>query len=137
MDRDPMPVPADPSETLDHVFLAPELDHDEFEHLMSLAGPKYSAELLSRLMADLSSVHQHLVASQVGPDWAVLHAQTHILAAMAGSVGARRLQYLAQAANRLNDTSGAALLEQLMPPMLTQVQTLHRMVAARHAGLPA
>lgn len=78
---------------------APEMDPGQFDRLLEVAGPQGSRELLTRLAEDLRLCERQIVAALPAPDWAELRSQTHVLIALAGAVGARRLQHRAEAAN--------------------------------------
>lgn len=111
----------------------PDLIHDQFDRLMVLAGPTYGHELLHRLTLDLQSVQTRLETAAPRRDWADVRAQTHVLASVAGSVGASRLHHMAQALSRLPDTTDPLLLDRVMPPLLDQLRSLLRFVTERLA----
>ena len=89
------------------LLMAPPTDIDMvvFEQLLSLAGPKVTPELLSQLQKDLTVIAEALPAALEKRDWAVVRAQTHVLMALAGSVGARSVQ---EASLRLNRAAHGA-----------------------------
>ena len=68
-----------------------DLDRALFERLLAMAGPLGSAELLTRLIADLSRVERNLVAALALPDFVAIGAEAHVLIAVAGTIGAARL----------------------------------------------
>lgn len=76
-----------------------QVDRSTFDALLALAGPEIAPELLRQLSEDLADVATGLSASLQSVDWEAMRAQTHVLVALAGSVGARSLQ---EAASRLN-----------------------------------
>lgn len=76
-----------------------EMDSARLEHLLDIAGPASAPELLHRLHSDLSAVERALVGALQAPDWAELRAQTHVLIALSGAVGAERLLSLARKLN--------------------------------------
>lgn len=86
----------------------PVLDQSRFVRLMQMAGPEMGPELLARLDDDLSTVarglhralHGNGQPATIPPDWAELRAQTHVLIALAGTLGALRLHHMAEALNR-------------------------------------
>lgn len=131
MIREPVPPRPAPPDSPPLVSGAPELCRDQFDRLMAIAGPEHSAELLHRLTLDLESVLERLEAALPAPDWAELRAQTHILVALAGAVGARRLQYMAEAVNGLSGSGGTPMLDRLMPPLFGQLRTLIAFVSER------
>lgn len=83
----------------DDTGLGPQLDEARFAGLMAVAGPDGRAELLQRLHADLMSVRDALSVAIRAGDLAEIRAQTHILIAVAGAVGAERLSRLAEVLN--------------------------------------
>lgn len=85
----PMPVAGD-----HEVF-----DRTAFDRLIEVAGPDMSRELLDRLSEDLRKVEHGLAAGLSEVDTAAIRAQTHVLIALSGAVGAAQLQTLAQALN--------------------------------------
>jgi two-component system, OmpR family, aerobic respiration control sensor histidine kinase ArcB len=76
-----------------------ELDRARFDHLMEIAGPESSRELLDRLCSDLRRAERGLLAGLAAGDRASIRAETHVLIALAGAVGADRLQRLAERLN--------------------------------------
>jgi CheY-like chemotaxis protein len=74
-------------------------DRARFEHLLEIAGPDDSRELLSRLCNDLRTAERGLVAAISRGDMARIRAESHVLIALAGAVGADRLQAGAEAMN--------------------------------------
>lgn len=76
-----------------------EIDRDSFDRLMEIAGPEASQELLDRLYTDLRRTERGLIAGLAVSDAATIRAETHVLIALAGAVGATRLQGLAQKLN--------------------------------------
>lgn len=75
------------------------LDVARFEALLDIAGPEGCGELLSRLHEDLSTVRASLDAAIRDADLSEIRAQTHILIAISGAVGAERLYRLAEVLN--------------------------------------
>ncbi len=98
-----------------------EFDRECFDRLIDIAGPAAAAELLMRLHTDLRRTERGLVAGLAEGNADAIRADTHVLIALAGAVGAARLQTLAQtlnaAAHRRNlgdmPAIGAEALEQL------------------------
>jgi hypothetical protein len=63
-----------------------------FERLMALAGPATAIELLDQLQIDLKAAQHALETANPERDWDHLRSQCHVLVAIAGSIGARRVQ---------------------------------------------
>ena len=78
---------------------AVELDRACFDRLIETAGPEASRELLHRLGIDLRNCERNLFAGLAEGNLTAIRAETHVLIALAGAVGARRLQALSQALN--------------------------------------
>lgn len=74
-------------------------DRTTFDNLIAIAGPEAARELLDRLGSDLAKCAAGLANGLAGADHASVRAETHVLIALAGAVGATRLQALAQALN--------------------------------------
>lgn len=130
MIREPVPPRPAPPDSLPFAADAPDLSRDQFDRLMAIAGPEHGAELLHRLTLDLESVLERLEAALPAPDWAELRAQTHILIALAGAIGAQRLQYMAEAVNGLS-CADPPLLDRIMPPLFEQLRALIVFVSER------
>jgi CheY-like chemotaxis protein/HPt (histidine-containing phosphotransfer) domain-containing protein len=93
------PDGAEPASTLDRDDTPPVMVRSHFDRLLAVAGPETTPELLRRLLDDLQHVERQLIRALADPDWPELRAQTHVLIALAGAVGAQRLQ---QQSERLN-----------------------------------
>lgn len=78
-----------------------EIDVDRFERLLTAIGPVLVPDFLHRLIADLHLVQEGLLYGFSGPDWPALRTHSHVLIALAGTVGADRLQGLAETLNRV------------------------------------
>lgn len=75
------------------------MDVDRFHALLDIAGAEGRAELLSRLLTDLQAVERGLVQGLMEPDRALIRAQTHVLIAVSGAVGANHLMQVARTLN--------------------------------------
>lgn len=84
------------------------MDDAQFIRLLELAGPIVGARLIDQLIDDLQMVEHALLQASVQPDWPSLRAQSHILIALAGTVGAKRLQYLAERMHTLAQTGASS-----------------------------
>lgn len=81
--------------------LTEDFDEHRFMALLDLAGPATAHELASRLDEDLTLVANTLRAAEFSADRQILRAQSHVLLAIAGTVGANRLYQLSERLNRL------------------------------------
>jgi HPt (histidine-containing phosphotransfer) domain-containing protein len=79
-----------------HVDMESPVDMQVFERLMLLAGPATAIELLDQLLADLHAAHSAITAALPQQDWPALRQQSHVLIAVAGSVGAQAVQQSAE-----------------------------------------
>ncbi len=112
---------------------APVMVRAHFDRLMEVAGPDAAPELLRRLLEDLRHVERQAVRALAETDWPELRAQTHVLIALAGAVGAQRLQHRAEALNTIAHKRDAGALAEAAPGLLTLLDTLIHFVAGIHA----
>ncbi len=80
-------------------------DEKMFVALLDLAGHKTAAELTQRLDEDLTDVGLALTRTV---DPIILHAQSHILLSIAGTIGATRVFDLAKHLNAITSTAEPA-----------------------------
>ncbi len=89
------------------------VDQTTFVGLLELAGPDIAPEMLAQLTEDLRMQENGLPDAIAARDWAAVRSRTHVLLALAGSVGAnalyRRLRMLNHAAHAA-DAGKAELL---------------------------
>ncbi|WP_224815505.1 ATP-binding protein [Hasllibacter sp. MH4015] len=105
-------------------------DRGRLDALLEAAGPEDRAELLTRLVADLHSVRDALGIGVAATDAAQIRSQTHILIAISGAVGARRLCQLAES---LNIAAKRGRTDQLAPfhaPLRDDLDRLLEVIAA-------
>lgn len=81
-----------------------DLDESRFRHLLALAGPAVQGELLARLIEDFGAARATLADGLARSDRAAIRSGSHVLIALAGTVGADRLH---DAARALHDASGS------------------------------
>lgn len=110
-----------------------EFDRTTFDHLIDVAGPEAARELLDRLAADLRKCKAGLGAGLGGCDLAAVRAETHVLIALAGAVGARRLQALAQALNAAAHRRDPADFDRFGGEAMAQLDRLIRFVTDERA----
>jgi len=111
------------------------VDEAVFAHLLTVAGPTQAQDLLDRLLADLGRVERGLVAGLSELDLATIRADGHVLVSVAGSVGAVRLQELAEelcASARREDGAAVLLVGR---SVLTQIDRLIAYAARQLSGL--
>lgn len=116
--------------------LEPQMDHGRLDRLLEAAGVAGSAELLDRVVEDLTAVLETLdrgVAEVSVPD---IRAQTHILIAISGAVGADRLCQMAEILNIAAKRQKLDNLPQIHGPLRRDLLALLGVIAARRAALP-
>jgi hypothetical protein len=127
----------DPTRHHDPGAMAPlsGIDPAQLQRLLDLAGPASRDALLTRLVLDLEQVRDRLAGAILPADWPVLRAQTHILIAVAGAVGADRLRFQAEDLNHIahEGRRGAAL--RLLPHVLQSIDALLAFVRRQGEGL--
>ncbi len=115
---------------------APELAEfrrETFDQLLDVAGAA-GTELLTRLNADLRKVERGLVAGLAESNLDAVRAETHVLIALAGAVGAEKLGTLAQSLNTLAHRREGGELNALGEQCLAQLDRLIHFVAQELAG---
>jgi two-component system aerobic respiration control sensor histidine kinase ArcB len=106
---------------------------DRLDRLLDMAGPEVGAELLSRLAEDLARVGAALTAAVAAGDRAAVRAETHILIAVAGSVGGIGLAEDARTLNTAAHKDDDMLDPRLIQAIARDLATLQALVAARVA----
>ncbi|MEZ5733783.1 MAG: response regulator [Paracoccaceae bacterium] len=106
-----------------------EINRESFDHLMEIAGPASARELLDRLHKDLRRTEHGLISALAAADAASVRAETHVLIALAGAVGATRLQALAQALNVAAHRRDTASFAAMGHDALAQLDRLIHFVA--------
>ncbi|AMY70671.1 ATP-binding protein [Frigidibacter mobilis] len=101
-----------------------ELDLAQFERLMEIAGPDNAGELLDRLHSDLRKTERGLIAALSDTDRGAIRSATHVLIALAGAVGAERLQALAETVNAAAHRREDAPMKTLAAETLAQIDRL-------------
>lgn len=112
----------------------PLVDFDRYQRLLELAGPESVAELLDRLDSDLRNVAAGLARGLAEPSVRELRAQTHVLIALAGAVGAIPLQRLAEALNAAAHQNAMDEIARLGRLAGRQLDALAQFIAAERAA---
>ena len=76
------------------------IDFAPLERLLSLAGAQGAPAIFAALLDDLKATQAQLDQAWNGPDFAALRTNSHVLVALAGTVGDIELHALAQQLNR-------------------------------------
>lgn len=115
--------------------LDPQMDEARLDRLLDAAGGPGSAELLDRVMEDLTSVLETLDAGVAAGSVADIRAQTHILIAISGAVGADRLCQIAEVLNIAAKRHKLDQLAQIHAHLRLDLVDLLAVIAARRAAL--
>lgn len=110
------------------------IDRARFDRLLELAGAEGAQELLQRLIEDLRQVDRGLQRGLAEHDPAEIRAQTHVLIALAGAVGATALQRLGEALNDAAHRMARDEVGRLGEAVLGQLALLNRFVADQEAA---
>lgn len=111
-----------------------EFNRDCFDRLIEVAGPDASRELLIRLAADLRNCERNLVAGLAEHDMTKIRAETHVLIALAGAVGAERLSGLAQNLNAIAHRQSEGDIATLGDECLGQLDRLIHFITKEKAS---
>jgi CheY-like chemotaxis protein len=111
------------------------MDEAQLDELLSAAGPDGARELLDRLDEDLRSVRGKLSAGVRARSVPEIRAQTHILIALSGAVGAERLSRLAEVLNIAAKRGRMDDLDALHAPCRSDLDDLIALIGARAAAL--
>ncbi|PWK56294.1 response regulator [Roseicyclus mahoneyensis] len=115
--------------------LGRKMDQARFEALLEVAGPDGAVELLERLHEDLSTVRAALDVAVARGDIPEIRAQTHILIALSGAVGAERLYRLVEVLNIAAKRRRSGDLAALYKPCRVELDDLLRHVEHYAAGI--
>lgn len=110
-----------------------EFDPARFRHLLTFAGPRMQAALLSHLSMDLAKCGTDLQNGLDQKDGAALREGSHVLISLAGSVGALSLQAMAERLNGLAHDRNLADAAALMPGLSAELEALLQVVRATQA----
>lgn len=113
------------------------IHHPTFDGLLKLAGPNAARELLAQLGSDLAMVEDALSDALTTQDTTVIRHQTHVLIALAGSVGAESLLQLAKALNQMAHLAHHKDMSVVGHRLLRSTTQVRAFVAERLAGLDA
>lgn len=110
---------------------------DRLRHLLTLAGPEIAPKLLQQLVEDLTQCRSDIVGAVANDDWQAGRNGSHVLMALAGSVGALSLQSLAESLNVAAHRQDGPEAERLLPEILTELTELIRVIKATPPTLVA
>ncbi|ABD55905.1 response regulator [Jannaschia sp. CCS1] len=126
---------ADPQDIPSGQGLGPQLDAERLDRLLQAAGAPGSAELLDRVVEDLTAVLQTLDAGVASGNASDVRAQTHILIAISGAVGADRLCQMAEVLNIAAKRHKLDQLAQIHAHLRLDLVDLLDVIRARRAAL--
>jgi hypothetical protein len=107
-------------------------DPSRMDRLIELAGPRDAAELLRRIRTDLLGAARQIEDGLLRGDHLAIRNATHVLIAVAGSVGALALEGQARALNAAAHAQAPAkALDLLARPTLDGIARLARCLASR------
>jgi CheY-like chemotaxis protein/anti-sigma regulatory factor (Ser/Thr protein kinase) len=111
-----------------------EFRRETFDRLLEVAGPDTARELVTRLFTDLRKAERGLVAGLAECDVNAVRAETHVLIALAGAVGAERLCKLAQDLNVVAHRREGGEMTALGDECLAQLDRLVHFVGQEKAS---
>jgi two-component system aerobic respiration control sensor histidine kinase ArcB len=113
------------------------VDRAVFDSLVETIGAESTAELLSKLLADTDSVAERLGHGRRHLDLAEIRSQTHILISVAGAIGARPLQSVAQRLNTAANRNEADEIDALCAECLSGLAGLQAFILDEQDRIPA
>lgn len=128
-------TPQDDSDVLVGMGFGPAMDATRLDRLLDAAGPQGAPELLDRVIEDLTAVEATLERAHGDGDLAEIRAQTHILIAISGAVGADRLCQLSEVLNIAAKRKKKEQLAQVYALLHADLEELLAVIAKRRAGL--
>lgn len=102
--------------------------------ILALAGPDMAGRMLRQMQTDLQGVAGALGPALDGADWTTIRAQSHVLIALAGTIGAARLHALAIDLNIAAHDRDAARIAALGSPVMADLAALSALITAREAA---
>ena len=105
------------------------LDEHTLRRLLALAGPSDAAELMRRLIADVRGVAEGMMTGLMSEDRAAMRKHSHVLLAIAGTIGAPRIHGLAA---HLNNCAKDIDCTHARPQTMELMQRLDGLIARLH-----
>ncbi|MEN9410422.1 MAG: hypothetical protein RL216_2396 [Pseudomonadota bacterium] len=102
--------------------------------ILAMAGPASAARILRQIHTDLSETRRALCPALAAIDWTAIRAQTHILIALAGTIGAMRLHALAIDLNTTAHAQDKGRTAALAAPLMADLDALTALLAGRITG---
>lgn len=110
------------------------IDFAPLERLLHLAGATGAPALVQALLDDLKTTESALVQAWNGPDFAALRTNSHVLIALAGTIGDTDLHILAQQLNAAAQTQNPGDLMELEPKIMADLSDLISLLAQHQTG---
>jgi len=108
-------------------------DNAALRDILAIAGTETTLRILRQVGIDFATVEARIAPALAARDWTAIRAETHVLMSVAGTIGATRLQTLAQDTNHAAHARAIPQIEALTDPLL---QELARMIATLASHLP-
>jgi HPt (histidine-containing phosphotransfer) domain-containing protein len=128
-------IPADLALEAAPAAVLQSFDPDQLQHLLDLVGPQVAPTLLAHLDTDLTACQSSLQRGLDEADWSTLRDASHVLIALAGSVGAQSLHAMAQDVNAAAHRQDRAAISAAKPRLLAELQALIALVALTRAQI--
>lgn len=112
-------------------------DGAALREIMALAGPDMAIRILEQMRTDLAGVAAALLPAISTCHWPTIRAQTHVLVALAGTIGAKRLHQLAIDANTAAHDQASARLADIAPQLLADLAALQALLGDQATGTGA
>ncbi|MEM9148303.1 MAG: response regulator [Pseudomonadota bacterium] len=107
------------------------IDLHAFEALERAIGPEALPELLRKMALDIAAVRGRIEAGLAGQDPMVLRSATHVLVAVAGSIGATKLQYGAQCLNSAAHSGHSPDIDTLGRSVIAEIDVVTRFLSSK------
>lgn len=107
------------------------IDPRIYGDLAEAIGPEALPDLLRKMAEDIISVRARLETGLARNDSASLRAATHVLIAVAGSIGATKLQYGAQCLNSAAHSHQTGDIDSLGPAIMAEIDAVLRFLNSK------
>lgn len=106
-------------------------DSTALRDLLAMAGPETAPRILRQMHSDLTACAALLAPALATDERAMIRAQTHVLIALAGTIGAMRLHARAIDLNAAAHADDAAAITAQSGPLMADLTGLIALLAAR------
>lgn len=101
------------------------------QDILDLAGPDFAPTLMQQIRADVTKVRDELATNLPTTDHTAIRSASHVLIALAGTIGAPQLREKAITLNTAAHSGDRATLDCLGATILSELQALLHDLAAR------